>query len=261
MIPKSGNRFSDNHAQIRAAYLSNHAGTRLSASARAAGWVPLCTRPRAVDREGKAGARLQRPVRVVEIVVRAGIDMNFHPRAPAARARHHLLADRGRSLVVGAADQDQRRHPRAPGGVAEPPAAGIERDRGAEIGTVLALAAAFAPAPSTARRWRRSTSRAARRGRGRPRTATAARRGRRRRRRRVRGRCGSSVNATRIGCRCRASRCCRAAARRSHSWRGARPSPDSARPARPRSCSGRCSCAARPPPGTGPARRGGTAPP
>ena len=40
------------------------------------------------------------------------------------------------------------------------------------------------------------------------------------------------------------------------SWRGARPSPDSARRARRRSCSGRCNCAGRRPPETGPGPSG-----
>ena len=72
---------------VTALLASNHSGTRLSASARAAGLVPLCTWPRAVDRERAAGAHLQRPVRMIEVVVRAGIDVDrdpaLRPRAPA----------------------------------------------------------------------------------------------------------------------------------------------------------------------------------
>src|SRR6185295_8934205 len=113
-----------------------HALERVGAGGRVGAAVHAAA---AVRRKRQAGAHLQRPVRMVEIVVRAGIDVNLDPGAAAPRAGHHLLADRSRGLVVGPPDQNQRRHPRAPGGVAEAPAAWIKRDRGAEIGTVVGL--------------------------------------------------------------------------------------------------------------------------
>ena len=69
---------------------------------------------------------------------RAGIDLDPRQRAAAARAVDHLAAGGRRTDVVLGADQQQRRHPRAPAEAGGNPAVRIERDRRAEIRPVIA---------------------------------------------------------------------------------------------------------------------------
>src|SRR5438105_477855 len=87
----------------------------------------------ASGRDRHAAALLQRQVRVVEVMIRAGIDHDRGPYAAPACARDHLLARvRGRPVVLRA-DQHQGRHARAPGSVAQAAATRIEHGGGAEI--------------------------------------------------------------------------------------------------------------------------------
>ena len=77
--------------------------------------------------------RTQRQVGAVEIVGGAGIDHDLRQRAATTGALHHLAAGRRRTDVVLRADQQQRRHPRAPAEAGRDPAIRIECDRRAEI--------------------------------------------------------------------------------------------------------------------------------
>ena len=102
---------------------------------------------------GVAADRVQRKIGAVEIMRRAGIDFDPRQRAAAAGALHHLAAGGRRTDVVLGADQQQRRHPRAPAEAGGNPAVRIERDRRAEIRPVIAPR--LAAAPPTTGRWRR----------------------------------------------------------------------------------------------------------
>ena len=76
---------------------------------------------------------MQRDIGAIEIVGSRRIDHDPRQRAAAAGAVDHLLAGRRRGDVVFGADQQQRRHPRAPAGAGRNAAVRIERDRGAIV--------------------------------------------------------------------------------------------------------------------------------
>jgi len=91
-------------------YFLSHAGTRLSASF-ARRRIGAAVRPAGgIDGIDQAGAQPDRCIGAVELVIGAGIDDDLGAGAAAMAPATHLLADRGRRPIVGAADQDQRRH-------------------------------------------------------------------------------------------------------------------------------------------------------